>query len=223
MVVNILLHRNVDYEQCLSLQRFLQNLANKDGEDSFMLMIDHPPVYTAGRHYNESDLVDRSVPVHHIERGGSYTYHGPGQLVVYFIVNLKHLGVTMRDFVSSVQHNEVELLSHYGIESESRTGTDAGIWVSGRKISSTGFSVMEFSTMHGIALNINTDLSGFFKINPCGFPGELMTSMHQETGKEIDYYQVRRKAMSLMLKTLGPQRLRIFYSMDRFCSAAGFQ
>ncbi|MCL4332099.1 MAG: lipoyl(octanoyl) transferase LipB [Candidatus Thermoplasmatota archaeon] len=214
LITRVLLERNSDYAETLSLQRSLRDRVNSVSGEAYILAVEHKPVYSAGRHSDPADLVDRSVSVFEVERGGSYTFHGPGQVVVYAIVNLRSLGTNIREFVSSVQEAEVSLLRHYGILAESRTGKDAGVWVSGRKISSTGFSLKEFSTMHGIALNVSTDLSAFHKIRPCGFSGDVMTSMENELQRAIPYEEVRRKLLARILGIMDSSEVRIFYEKE---------
>ncbi len=203
------------------IQRSLRDHVNGVPEDTFLMFLEHTPVYTAGRHSRETDLLSSSIKIYSVERGGSYTYHGPGQLVVYFILNLNYLHITIKDLLKVVEDSEVKVLSSYGIQAESRTGKDAGVWLGPRKISSTGLSVKEFATMHGIALNINTDLDRFNAINPCGFPGSIMTSMSEVLGKEVDVREVRNRLFSSLLHVLGQRRIRLFYNLNSLAREYG--
>ena len=131
---------------------------------------------------------------HKITRGGDITYHGPGQMVVYPIFDLDTLGMGPAAFVSALEDVIMETVAHYGITATRLDGAP-GIWLDAetdpRKICAVGLRISRGCTMHGIALNINTDLKYFSYIVPCGLPDKAVTSMQKELGREIDMYEVR--------------------------------
>ncbi|HLH85369.1 MAG TPA: lipoyl(octanoyl) transferase LipB [Thermoplasmataceae archaeon] len=181
-----------DYFQILSAQRFLNNLRNSGSIPDVIMTLQHRNVYTTGIHDNPSEYTGLSgLPVK-VERGGSITYHGPGQLVVYFIISLKDRGINILDLIRAVQDSVVAYLAIFGVAAEGRLGKETGIWIQSRKICSIGFAVREFATLHGIALNISTDLRAFEVIKPCGFPSAVMTSLLSETGKNVDVKDAAR-------------------------------
>ncbi len=162
-----------------------------------VLMVEHNHVYTLGLHgkaenmlLNEGQLKERGIEFIHIERGGDITYHGPGQIVVYPIINLKAHKLGVKDYVHLLEQIVIDLLATYGIESgrvEGATGVWLGIGTPAeRKICAIGVKCSHFVTRHGFALNINTDLSYFSLINPCGFVDKGITSLSVELGKPVD-------------------------------------
>ncbi len=171
----------VEYGRMLAIQRRLNSLRNDGLIPDTVITLTHPHVYTTGIHRNPGEILDSSIEVFQVERGGSATYHGPGQLVSYFIVNLKDRGINIRDLITTIEDAIVSLLNDYGIAGEGRLHGETGVWVGNRKICSVGLAVRGFSTLHGIALNVSTDLSRFSAIMPCGMPAQIMTSMQQET------------------------------------------
>ena len=154
-------------------------------------MLEHPHVYTLGRrgqqsHILASDeaLTQLGVETHFTDRGGETTYHGPGQLVGYPIVNLRRWGGGVRKYVETLEQVLIGTLSEFGITAHSE-GKPTGVWVGDAKIAAIGVRVSRSVTMHGFALNVCPDLSFFDHIVPCGMPGARVTSMAQELGQEI--------------------------------------
>jgi lipoyl(octanoyl) transferase len=176
----------MDYMECLGMQRRLNDLRNEGKVGDVIIATEHEDTYTAGIHFNKESESAYSVPIIRVERGGHLTYHGRGQLVLYFIFNLKDRGINVKQLIEQVQRALNETLRKYGVSGEGRMFKETGVWVGNRKICSIGFAVKGFSTFHGIAVNLNTDLSKFFKINPCDMDAAVMTSLSHETGHEID-------------------------------------
>ena len=181
----------LDYQAAYDLQRRLhaQVVAGKLPE--LLLLLEHPHVYTLGRrgqqsHILASDeaLTQLGVETHFIDRGGETTYHGPGQLVGYPIVNLRRWGGGVRKYVETLEQVLIGTLSEFGIATHSE-GKPTGVWVGDAKIAAIGVRVSRSVTMHGFALNVCPDLSFFDHIVPCGMPGARVTSMAQELGQEI--------------------------------------
>lgn len=197
-----------DYGEMLEIQRVLfAEMVNrkKSGfqiEEEFMFLVEHNPVVTLGKHakednvlFSEEMLRERGVEVFHIERGGDVTYHGPGQLVVYPIIDLElhHLGV--KDYVNLLEETVINTISEFGVKGERVAGA-SGVWIDAgtvreRKICALGVKCSRFVTMHGLALNVNTDLSGFHLINPCGFADKGVTSLAQELRRTLDMREVK--------------------------------
>ncbi|MEM0158928.1 MAG: lipoyl(octanoyl) transferase LipB [Thermoplasmataceae archaeon] len=175
----------VDYQRILEIQRALNSLRNRGQIHDSLIMLQHNPVYTTGIHDNPEEYSGLHQKPVKVERGGSVTYHGPGQLVVYFIVNLKDKGISVLDLIRLVQESVIAFLRRFGISAIPDLGKRTGVWVNDRKICSIGLAVREFTTLHGIAVNINNDLTEFDPIMPCGFSSSVMTSLRRETGKSI--------------------------------------
>lgn len=181
----------------------------------YLLLVEHYPVVTLGRHARESNLLlpeemisARGVDCFHVERGGDVTYHGPGQLVAYPILDLERHRLGVKDYVSLLEEAVIRTLSLYGIKGERVEGA-SGVWIgkggdSERKICALGVKCSRFCTMHGLALNVNTDLSGFSIINPCGFVDKGVTSMSRETGRDIDFEEVKRTFSEVFLRLIFP-------------------
>ncbi|MEM1936801.1 MAG: lipoyl(octanoyl) transferase LipB [Candidatus Caldarchaeum sp.] len=157
-----------------------------------VLLLEHPDVYTLGRRGLEENVLDRSLPVYRVERGGDATYHGPGQLVVYPIISLQENRLGVGELVKLLEDAVIMLLEDYGV-SAVRVEGKPGVWVGGRKIASIGMALKNWVSYHGLALNINTDLAKFRGIRPCGMDSETMTSLQALTGRSVDMAEVKRK------------------------------
>jgi lipoate-protein ligase B len=173
------------------LQRRLQ-AQRRDGSGVDTLIItEHRPVLTLGRSHPKPDLrVEEAVvrnygiEIHQTERGGDITYHGPGQLVAYGIIDLKRWHCLVLDYVSGLEETVIGVLADWGVTGQ-RKEKARGVWVDGRKIASLGLNVRRSVTMHGIALNIDPDMSHFDLINPCGMADVEMTSLSAEMNKQV--------------------------------------
>ena len=180
----------------------LDNCLN-DGEES-VILLEHEPVYTIGRLPDKSSLrvVDRlPYPVFETNRGGQATYHGPGQLVVYPILDLRARGRDLHSYLRKLEDLLIDLLKEFEIEGGKVQGK-TGVWVEDRKIASIGVGVRKWVTMHGFALNVASDLSGFRSIIPCGLPGVRMTSISTESRNEVPLEMVREKLCPYLLRDL---------------------
>ena len=152
-----------------------------------ILLLEHDPVYTIGRTPDQSSLRGRSHlphPFFQINRGGQATYHGPGQLMGYPIIDLRRCGQDLHKYLRWIEGLLIEFLSGLGIEAQRREGL-TGVWVQQRKIASIGVGVRHWITMHGFALTVCGDLSPFDQITPCGISNVTMTSIQKETGRLI--------------------------------------
>jgi lipoyl(octanoyl) transferase len=176
----------VPYADALEWQRALAQ-ARIDGRlpHDVLLLLEHPAVVTLGRNSHPDHLISRDgVEVFEIERGGDVTFHGPGQLVGYPIIDLSHHKADLHWYLRTLEQALIDALAELGIAAERNPGY-TGVWTRerGRKIASIGIHVKQWVTWHGFALNVTTDLSQFERIVPCGIPGVEMTSVERETGQ----------------------------------------
>lgn len=179
------------YAEALETQRAAARarIAGDIAED-LLLLVEHPPVVTLGRSAKDAHLLAspqllaaRGVEVFEVERGGDVTFHGPGQLVGYPIIDLKRHRRDLHWYLRQVEEALIRALAGYGIEGERNTGF-TGVWTGGRKIASIGVHARDWVTWHGFALNVSTDLAFFDLIVPCGISGVTMTSIERETGRQ---------------------------------------
>ena len=160
-----------------------------------IFLLEHEPVYTIGRKRDRSSLGEEPLPhpVEEINRGGQATFHGPGQLVGYFIFDLQKLTPDLHIFLRWIEEGLIALLTDYGLNAQRREGL-TGVWIEDRKIASIGVGVRKWITMHGFGLNVGSDLSGFEAITPCGIQGVTMTSISRELGREVSVEEVSKQA-----------------------------
>ena len=167
-----------------------------------MLLLEHEPVYTIGRTPDQSSLRGARHlphPLFPIKRGGQATYHGPGQLMGYPIIDLRRCGQDLHRYLRWIEQLLIEVLADYGIGA-SRRESLTGVWVENRKIASIGVGVRHWITMHGFALNVHGDLSPFNHIIPCGINEVAMTSIEKETGKAFSVADVAKAVEKLALE-----------------------
>jgi lipoate-protein ligase B len=179
----------VEYGEALELQRHLASERASDHVEDTLLLLEHDHVITLGRKTTAANLRPQAVPVFQVERGGDATYHGPGQLVGYPIVKLPDHDV--RRHVRTIEDALLATVSQFGIEGERKEG-HPGVWVEGRKLASVGVAVTDWVAFHGFALNVNTDMSYFELIRPCGLDPSAMTSMRTLKGKGFEMGDVKK-------------------------------
>jgi len=181
----------IPYEVALTRQTTLKQLRAEDRIPDAVLLLQHPHVYTTGRFRGEEDIIvpAENIPVIHTNRGGSITYHGPGQLVGYPILDLKANGLGVREYIWRLEEVIIGLLGSFGIEAQRNIEYPGGVWADGRKICSIGINVSRHITTHGFALNVNNDLRYFEYIRPCGMR-EAMTSMSELLGRMVPFDMV---------------------------------
>ncbi len=188
----------VTYSDALALQEEL--VARKASDPSVpdeLLLLEHEPVYTIGRTPDQSSLRDPAAlphPVVQTNRGGQATYHGPGQLVGYPILDLRVRGQDLHRYLRSLEDTLISLLGDYGVEA-GRSEGQTGVWVGRRKIASIGVGVRRWVSMHGFALNVCGDLAPFMAITPCGIAGVEMTSVSRECGREVSVKEVAERVL----------------------------
>jgi lipoyl(octanoyl) transferase len=173
----------VPYAEALDWQRRLaQDRIDGRLPHDVLLLLEHPPVVTLGRASHREHLLEtEGVEVVEVERGGDVTFHGPGQLVGYPILDLRQHRQDLHWYLRTLEQALIDGLADLGIPAERNSGY-TGVWTRGRKIASIGVHVKQWVTWHGFALNVTTDLSAFDRIVPCGIPGVEMTSVERETG-----------------------------------------
>ena len=190
----------IGYATALALQEEL--VARKRADDSLgdeLLLLEHDPVYTIGRTPDQSSLLGVSHlphPLFPINRGGQATYHGPGQLVGYPIIDLRQCGQDLHRYLRWIEGTLIALLATFHLKAETRVGL-TGVWVEDRKIASIGVGVRQWITMHGFALNVFGDLLPFDQIVPCGIANVRMTSIEKESGKTRSVEEVAARAGEL--------------------------
>jgi lipoyl(octanoyl) transferase len=169
------------YEEGLRLQEELVAQKIEGDQKNYLLLLEHEPVYTIGRTQDVSSLGNDPLPhpLHRIGRGGQATYHGPGQLVAYPIIDLSLVGRDLHCYLRLLEEVIIQTLLFYQIQSHRCEGM-TGVWIDDRKIASLGVGVKKWISFHGLALNVCSDLSPFEKITPCGLSGVRMTSIQQE-------------------------------------------
>lgn len=196
MLLNEIISQKLENQKQLFNQELLTN--------NYLLFVEHPHVFTLGKSGSEDNLLANFIQLQaknaefiHTNRGGDITYHGPGQIVGYPILNLDYFAKGIRDYIEKLEETIMLCLKHYGIEGH-RLENATGVWLDpqipgkARKICAIGVRVSRGVSMHGFAFNINTDLSYFSLINPCGFTDKKVTSLQVELGKQIDIEEVKK-------------------------------
>lgn len=205
----------MEYDACRRLQQSLfdELLAAKAEPTGAMppqrlILVEHPPVYTLGKSGKEANLLVNTdyleslgATFHQTDRGGDITFHGPGQIVGYPILDLEREGIGLRAYIEAVEQTVIDTLADYGIAAGRSEGA-AGVWLAPhrgrplRKICAIGVRSSRYVTMHGFALNVNTNLDWFELINPCGFTDRGVTSLAKELGREVSIEEVKSRLVA---------------------------
>ncbi len=186
-----------DYEPVWrAMQAFTK--ARDDATADELWFVEHPPVFTLGLAAKPEHVLDAgAIPVVRIDRGGQVTYHGPGQLVAYALLDLKRAGYGVKELVRRLEQSVIDLLAGYRVEGARQAGMP-GVYVGGAKIAAIGLRVSRGCTYHGISLNVDADLAAFSRINPCGYPGLAATRLADLGVRDtIDAVQQRWQATLL--------------------------
>ena len=196
----------IDYLEAHHIQKDLvENLYCGKAEEA-LIVCSHPSVVTLGKKSTKEDLLSWSGPVYEIERGGQATYHGPGQIVIYPIINLKNRGQNIAGFLESLEQSMIQVCKDFNLEAagnDDRGKPDfTGVWVQGKKIASIGIAVKRWVTYHGLAFNLERDPNFFQGINPCGFSTEIMTSLNDLVSQELEREKVEELLCSYLIKSL---------------------
>ena len=189
-----------DYAEVWKLQLTLLDLRVRKVIPDTLILVQHPHVFTVGKAV-PGDVPNNveGVPVYRIERGGQWTYHGPGQLVGYPILDLNERQRDIHNFLRNIEETLIQALTKFNIVGE--RGEQTGVWVGKKKIASIGAAIRNWVSLHGFALNVNTDLRYFELISPCGFPGSTMTSMKALLGNDMDFRAVTNEVRGNFEKT----------------------
>jgi lipoyl(octanoyl) transferase len=190
MKFNVVKLGKIDYNKSLDIQLKLLELCQLGKIDDTLLLVEHPPVLTIGKSGSTSNILfpkdlleSMGISIYNVNRGGNVTYHGPGQIVGYPIINLKHHGIRIKDFVAKIEEVFIQLLGkEYNINAH-RDEKYIGVWVEDEKVTAIGIAIKKYVTMHGFAFNVNTNLEHFKLINPCGITEKGVTSLQKLTGQ----------------------------------------
>ena len=212
----------MSYSECWDLQRSLfdalcakkLNKAFHEGEPrGTILIVEHPAVYTLGKSGHAENMLcskkyleSLGAEFYHIDRGGDITFHGPGQLVCYPIVDLDAIGLGVRRYIEALEQTIIDLAADYGIEAHRSEGA-SGVWITRpgnrlEKLCAIGVRASHGVTMHGLAMNVATDLNWFHLINPCGFTDRGVCSLTTLTGREVTMEEVKPKFINYLTKNL---------------------
>ena len=173
-----------NYNIALSKQEITrEKLIKKTGKDT-LILLEHNHIYTLGKNANRDNILNNDCEIIQTDRGGDVTYHGPGQLVGYPIINLKRIGLGVKSYVNHIESLLIAVVHEHNIDAHTKKGKP-GVWVDNKKIGSIGIRVSHGVTSHGFSLNVNTDMNYFSNIISCGIDDILMTSMEKELGKEL--------------------------------------
>jgi lipoyl(octanoyl) transferase len=205
----------LDYQEKLYSELMGKKLAGEKSFPGYLLFCEHPPVFTLGKSgskenllIDEQMLARRGIEFYRINRGGDITFHGPGQIVGYPILDLEQLNLGIRSYIEKLEEAVILVLGEYGITAGRLTGA-TGVWIDPqlpsvtRKICAIGVKAGRHITMHGFAFNVNTDLSYYQYINPCGFVDKGVTSMEKELGEKQDLGKVKEQLRNCLATTLG--------------------
>ena len=206
-----------DYEPVWrAMQQFTDSRTEETGDEIWFTQ--HEPVFTLGLNASREHLLaPGDIPVVQIDRGGQVTYHGPGQLMIYPLIDLRRAGIGVRPLVTALEQSVVDLAADYGIEAASRCDAP-GVYVEGVKLASVGLRIRRGASFHGMALNVDVDLEPFSRINPCGFSNLDVTDLAR-LDAEHDLDNVRRKLLPHFMKHLGMQHANVVEGGDQIPGA----
>tara|TARA_B100000427_G_scaffold24708_1_gene18321 strand:+ start:1108 stop:1716 length:609 start_codon:yes stop_codon:yes gene_type:complete len=184
-----------DYNEALLSQENTRSQLIKNSGQNTLFLLEHNHTYTLGKNGNPNNILNKNCELFETDRGGDVTYHGPGQLVGYPIIDLKTMGLGIRSYVSNIEQVLMHVLYDYGINTSIKPGL-TGVWIEDRKIASIGIRVSRWITTHGFALNVNTDMNYFSNIISCGIENVSMTSMEKELGKKISMNDIKQSTIN---------------------------
>lgn len=200
----------LEYQRELFRQMVEKRKDNLPTEKEYLILTQHNPVITLGKHANPGNIIldneilsAKGIDIYKIERGGDVTFHAPGQLVAYPLLDLAHHRLSVKSYVNLIEESVIKTIEFFGIKGERKDGA-SGVWIDvgdpdERKICALGIKCSRFCTMHGLALNVNNNLEGFGYINPCGFKDKGVTSMENELGTKVKFEDVKNKFLHIFL------------------------
>lgn len=199
-----LLVRRLGTRDYIPVWRAMQSFTDIRGPDTLdeLWLLEHPAVYTLGQAANPKHILDSGdIPIIAVDRGGQVTYHGPGQLVAYLLLDLRRAGVGVKQLVQMLEQSVIALLDRHEITAHARTDAP-GVYVGDTKIAALGLRVRRSCSFHGLALNVDMDLEPFSRINPCGHPGQQVTQI-RDRDPRVDMGQIERELAETMAGALG--------------------
>ncbi|MEX6665358.1 lipoyl(octanoyl) transferase LipB [Pseudomonas sp. W2-17] len=189
-----------DYEPTWQAMKRFTDGRDRETVDEVWL-VQHPPVFTQGQSGKpEHLLLPGDIPVVQVDRGGQVTYHGPGQLVAYLLLDVRRLGFGVRELVTRIERSLIDLLAGYSVEAAAKADAP-GVYVDGAKIASLGLRIRNGCSFHGLALNVDMDLDPFKRINPCGYAGLAMTQLREQAGP-IEFAEVSARLRAQLVNHL---------------------
>ena len=195
MLIKVQDLKRKNFLDTLQIQESLRNKVLKNNTDNYLILVEHDHVYTLGKNANSNNILNSTCEIIQTQRGGDVTYHGPGQLVAYPIINLKKKKIGVKNYISMIEKLISNILIDYNLEPQILK-EETGVWVQNKKIASIGIHVTRGVTMHGLAINVNTDLSYFDNIISCGIQGVKMTSLDKELGKKIRMNDIKKSLIT---------------------------
>tara|TARA_A100001388_G_scaffold261531_1_gene230468 strand:+ start:778 stop:1383 length:606 start_codon:yes stop_codon:yes gene_type:complete len=195
MLIQVQDLKRKNFLDTLQIQESLRNKVLKNNTDNYLILVEHDHIYTLGKNANSNNILNSTCEIIQTQRGGDVTYHGPGQLVAYPIINLKKKKIGVKNYISMIEKLISNILIDYNLEPQILK-EETGVWVQDKKIASIGIHVTRGVTMHGLAINVNTDLSYFDNIISCGIQGVKMTSLDKELGKKIRMNDIKKSLIT---------------------------
>jgi len=187
----------IDYQECWNLQKDIFDFKCKNDISDVLFLLEHPHTYTLGKVADKNHLISSSkyleenkISVYDIDRGGDITYHGPGQIVGYPIIDLNEWEKDAHKYLRALEEVLIRVCTEFGLNA-TRNSSYTGVWIENKKIAAIGIKISRWITMHGFAFNVNTDLSLFQGIIPCGISNKEVTSLQKELGKKLELNQVK--------------------------------
>ena len=220
----------IDYKEAWDLQKTIFELRHQQKINDVLLLLEHPHTYTLGKTADEKNLIGNEeylnknkISVYDIDRGGDITYHGPGQIVGYPIIDLNNWGKDTGKYLRALEEIIIRTCADYGL-TVTRVPKYTGVWIEDRKIAAIGIKVTRWITMHGFALNVNTDLSLYNGIIPCGITNKEVTSLKKELNTEINIQEVKLKLLAHTKDIFGYQNIETrlvenLVSQDVICTS----
>lgn len=203
----------IDYIRAYRIQKELVQKKRLGAGEDYILVCEHPAVFTLGRRgkranllVTESFLEKKSIPVYDIDRGGDITFHGPGQLVIYPVLDLKKFGKDMHRYLRSLEDLCIRFLAGYSVSSFTIPGK-TGVWAGSKKIAFIGVAASNWITYHGMSINIDVDLDYFNMINPCGMPGAEVTSLQEVSRSDILFQDAKSCLIAQLRKMFDKERV----------------
>ena len=195
MLIKVQDLKRKNFLDTLQIQESLRNKVLKNNTDNYLILVEHDHVYTLGKNANSNNILNSTCEIIQTQRGGDVTYHGPGQLVAYPIINLKKKKIGVKNYISMIEKLISNILIDYNLEPQILK-EETGVWVQDKKIASIGIHVTRGVILHGLDINVNTDLSYFDNIISCGIQGVKMTSLDKELGKKIRMNDIKKSLIT---------------------------